>query len=262
MQDTIRRHPRITLWIGLIAVAGLALALVAVLTRGGDATTATTTVAVTVTRTTTTPAATATTGTATTGTGAVQARSGVTTVVRDVGPFTGVNLAGANVVNVHVGGARSVTVTGERRILPLVKTTVRSGELVISNSGRFTTQAPLHVDVTLPTLSSVALDGSGRLTVDGVNAPHFAVVLGGSGVVRAAGRTDDLRAELKGVGAVELAQLVAANARAVLGGSGRLAVNVTRSLQASLSGTGSIVYGGSPADVKSEVTGSGTITSG
>lgn len=254
MQHTISRHPRITLWIVLIAVTSLAVSLVVALTRGGDATTAATTVEITVTAATTTAA--------TTGAGSAAGGSGMTTAVRHVGPFTGVNLAGANVVTIRVGGTRSVTVTGERSVVPLVTTTVRSGELVISNRERFTTHAPLHVDVRTPTLSSVTVDGSGRLTVDGVRAPHFVVDLGGSGVVRATGRTEDLRAELGGVGDVELGQLLAGHARAVVSGSGRLTINVARSLEASLSGTGSIVYRGSPTNVSSRVTGSGTITSG
>ena len=256
MQQTIGRHPRITLWIVLIAVTALAVSLIAVVLTRGDATTQTTTVQITVTTTTPTTTAPAT-GTTTGATG-----SGGTTAVRHVGPFTGVNLAGANVVNIRVGGPRSVKVTGERRAVSLVTTTVRSGELVISSRERFTTHVPLHVDVVTPTLSSVSVDGSGRLTVDGVRGPHFVVDLGGSGVVRATGRTEDLRAELGGVGDVELGQLVAVHARAVVSGSGRLTINVARSLEASLSGAGSIVYRGNPTNVSSRVTGSGTITSG
>jgi hypothetical protein len=178
-----------------------------------------------------------------------------------VGPFTGVNLAGANVVDVRVGGPRSVKVIGGRRIVPLVTTEVRSGVLVISNRPGSTVHGPLHVEVTTPTLSSVALDGSGRVTVEGVRSPHFAVDLGGNGVVRATGRTDDLRAELGGVGDVELERLRATDAEAVVSGSGRMAITVAASLQAALSGAGSIVYGGSPTNVSTRVTGTGTITS-
>jgi hypothetical protein len=253
MVRVLSRHPRITLWVVLIAVASLAGSLVAIaLTRGGDTTTATTTVLTTVT---------APTATLRTGTRSAPGRTGVTTAVRQVGPFTGVNLAGANVVNIRVGGARSVTVTGERSVVPLVTTRVRSGELVISSRERYTTHGRLHVDVTTPTLSSVVLEGSGRLTAEGVRGPHFAVELGGSGVVQATGRTDDLRAELGGVGDVELGRLLATHARVEVSGSGRMGINVARSLKATLSGTGSIVYRGNPANVSTEVTGSGTITS-
>ena len=252
MKRGISRQPRITLWIVLIAVAALAGSLTAVvLTRGGGATTATTTVLTTA----------LTTVTGGTGPRSAPAVPGVVVAVRDVPPFTGVNLAGANVVDVRVGGQRSVKVIGGRRIVPLVTTEVRSGVLVISSRPGSTLHGPLHVEVTTPTLASVALDGSGRLTVEGVRGPRFAVDLGGSGVVRAAGRADDLRAALGGVGDVELGRLTATDAKAVVSGSGRMALTVQGSLQASLSGAGSIVYGGSPANVSTRVTGTGTITS-
>jgi hypothetical protein len=241
----------------LVVAAALVGALAAVLlARGGDTSAATTTVATTTVATTVTVGSTNATTTA----GSAPPRSGVVTVVRHVGPFSGVNLAAANVVHVRVGAPTRVIVTAERTVVPLVTTTVRAGVLVISRRGRYTTHA-LHVEVTTPTLSSVALDGSGRLTVDGVRGPRFAASLGGSGVLRATGRTDALRAQLGGVGDVDLGEVTAARAQAALSGSGRMTLTVTGSLQAALSGKGSIVYGGSPGNVSTRVTGNGTITS-
>jgi hypothetical protein len=46
----------------------------------------------------------------------------------------------------------------------------------------------------------------------------------------------------------------------VLDGSGRIDVTANASLAASLPGTGTILYGGSPMDVMKNVTGEGTIT--
>ena len=250
---------RFTRWIVVIALAALAGGLAAVLlTRGGDRTTVTTTTVTTATVATTVTAGTTTTN-ATTARSAPP-RSGVVTSVRAVGPFTGVNLAGSNVVRVRVGEPRKVSVTGEANVVPLVTTTVRSGVLVISSHGRITTHA-LHVEVTTPTLTSVALDGSGRVTVTGIRGPSFTADLGGSGVLQASGRTDALRAKLGGVGNVDLAALAAAQVRAELPGSGRMTLTATGSLQASLSGTGTILYGGSPSNVSTNVTGAGTITS-
>jgi len=244
-------------WIVVFAVlvgAALLGALAAYLvTRGGDGTTVVTT---------TTVATTVTVGSSTvlTKPSSAPPGSGLVSDVRSVGPFTGVNLAGVNVVDVKVGGPRKVTVIGEPNVVPRVTTTVRSGVLVISSSGRFTTHA-LHVQVVTPKLSSVALDGSGRVTVVGVQGPRFDASLAGSGALRVAGRTDELHAKLGGVGNLELAGLAASNAQAALPGSGRMTLTATRSLGASLSGTGSIVYGGSPSNVSTNVPGSGTITS-
>jgi hypothetical protein len=245
---------RSTRWIvvvALVVLAALVGALAAVLvTRGGETTTVTTT------RTVVTSTSASTTTTRQTST---TAPAGATTVIRQVDPFTGVNLAGANVVHVRVGGPRRVVVTGERDVVPRVTTTVRSGVLVIG--GHYSTKGPLRVEVTTPTLSSALLDGSGRLTVEGVRSPRFTAGLGGSGVLRVAGRTGELHAELGGVGALDLARLVAGSATATLSGSGRMTLTAARSLDASLSGAGSIVYGGDPSNVSTRVTGTGTITS-
>ena len=86
--------------------------------------------------------------------------------------------------------------------------------------------------------------------------------LGGNGVLRVSGRADDLAATLSGVGTADLARLAAHSVHAVLSGAGRLTVTASSALDASLSGAGSIVYSGSPANVKTDVTGAGTITSG
>jgi putative autotransporter adhesin-like protein len=48
--------------------------------------------------------------------------------------------------------------------------------------------------------------------------------------------------------------------QAAVNGSGSLFVTATRSLDASIAGTGAIVYAGNPQDVTRSITGSGAIT--
>ena len=104
--------------------------------------------------------------------------------------------------------------------------------------------------------------GQRPLTVEGVDAQQFTAVLGGNGALHVSGRAADLDAILSGVGTADLAGLRAQRVHAVLSGAGRLTVAASSGLDAALSGTGSIVYTGSPASVKSVVTGAGTVTSG
>src|SRR5580765_6455935 len=68
---------------------------------------------------------------------------------RDVGPFANVELAGANTVAIHVGVPQSVAVTGDDNLIARVTTVVRSGDLVIDNTGSFTTNASMHVAVSV-----------------------------------------------------------------------------------------------------------------
>jgi hypothetical protein len=55
---------------------------------------------------------------------------------------------------------------------------------------------------------------------------------------------------------------MAHNATAAVSGDGSIMLTATRSVSASISGSGTILYGGSPAHVSKAITGSGTITGG
>jgi hypothetical protein len=81
-------------------------------------------------------------------------------------------------------------------------------------------------------------------------------------VVHATGATTHLAATIGGEGTALLSNLTARNASAAISGDGSIMLTATRSLRASISGSGTILYGGSPAQVNKSVTGSGTITGG
>jgi hypothetical protein len=186
--------------------------------------------------------------------------SGVTAAqARHVSAFTGIELAGSNNVIVRVGGRRSVVVRADDNLLGRVTTRVHVGNLVVGTEGSFTTRGPMSVEVTVPSLTAVALTGSGNVVVSGVHAQTLNVTLPGSGVVRASGVADRLRVRVGGAGDVQLDQLVARDVSAVVSGSGRVLVTATRSLDASVPGSGAILYGGDPTRVVTSVTGSGAI---
>ena len=76
----------------------------------------------------------------------------------------------------------------------------------------------------------------------------------------ASGTTEQLDATVSGSGQAGLDQVEASAVRAVVSGSGQIIVTATQSLDASVPGHGSVVYGGNPSDVTKSVTGSGAIT--
>lgn len=158
---------------------------------------------------------------------------------RDVPAFTAVELKATNDVAIHVGGTRRVLVRGDDNLLPLVTTRVEHGVLVIGASHGFTTRRPMRVDVTVPSLETVTLAGSG--------------------IVAADGRVSRLSATLSGTGQLQLASLVARDVVTVLAGTGRVDVTATHSLDAIVAGSGAIFYGGDPSRVTKDVSGRGTI---
>jgi hypothetical protein len=179
---------------------------------------------------------------------------------RDVPPFTGVELSGTNVVLVRVGAPQSVVVRGDDNLVDRVTTTVRSGTLVIGSRGSFATDRPMRVEVRVPSLTAATLSGSGTVTVEGVDGEAFTALLPGSGVISVDGNAGRLEATLSGSGDMRLQDLVARDVVARIEGSGRLWVHAVESLDAAVSGSGAIRYGGNPARVTQDVTGSGAVT--
>jgi hypothetical protein len=181
---------------------------------------------------------------------------------RHLAAFGSVDLAGSSNVTIRVGGRQSVVVHADDNLLRQVTTQVHSGTLVIGTKGSFTTKSSMRVDISVPSLKALTLSGSGGITASNIHAAQLTVRLSGSGVVRASGTVTRLNVSLGGSGEARLGQLVGRDVHAILDGSGRIVTHAANTLQASVPGSGTIVYSGHPAHVAKSVTGSGAIQPG
>jgi putative autotransporter adhesin-like protein len=116
--------------------------------------------------------------------------------------------------------------------------------------------------VRVPTLDALTLSGSGNVVVSGIDAERLTVSLPGSGTLTGSGTARGLDVTVSGSGTVQFARLVANDARALVSGSGSIFVTATQTLDASVTGSGAIVYAGHPQEVTKSVTGNGAITGG
>jgi len=114
----------------------------------------------------------------------------------------------------------------------------------------------------MPSLEALKLSGSGVISVTGIKAKGLTVILSGGGVLRASGSATRVDVTLGGSGDAQLKGLVARDVHAVVSGSGRILVTATESLDASVPGAGAIVYSGNPAQVTTNITGSGAVVRG
>jgi Putative auto-transporter adhesin, head GIN domain len=180
---------------------------------------------------------------------------------RSLPPLTGVDLVGANNVVVRVGARQSVIVHADSNLLGRVTTQVSSGSLVIGNTpGALNAKSPMFVAVSVPSLDTVAVDGSGNISVTGIDSRSLTVRVPGSGTIHAAGTTARLDVAIGGSGTALLSRLIARDATASIDGSGSIVLTATHSLDASISGSGAILYTGNPTQITKSVTGSGTIS--
>lgn len=189
--------------------------------------------------------------------------SGVTaSETRHVPAFRSIDLAGTNKVTVRIGGDRSVVVRGDDNLLGRITTDVKLGKLVIGDTGSFTTTSPMSVEVGAPSLDSLTLSGTGSLVAVGIDTERLTAKLAGTGLLQISGTATRLNVSLDGDGDAELGQLAARDVHAVMNGTGQIVVTATRTLDASVPGTGSILYFGTPARVKTNVTGTGAVVRG
>jgi hypothetical protein len=178
---------------------------------------------------------------------------------RELAPFTAVELSGANEVAIGVGGEQRVVVRGDDNLLEAITTEVRGETLVVDQSRDFDSVTPMRVEITVPSLDELRLDGSGTIVLDGHDLGDLVVSLPGSGSIVGVGSVATLDVDLGGSGEIDFAGLVARDGRVALSGTGSVLVNVTGVLEANVSGAGSITYSGDPDRVEREITGAGSV---
>ena len=226
------RTPVTALVLALIAVLVLATALAVLLVRGGPPSSG------------------------------VQGSSVAATQSRVLPGFSRLDLAGSANVTVVAGGRQSVVVRADNNLIRYVTTHVVAETLIIDTTGSFTTRIPMSLKVSAPSLAAVTLSGSGEVSVSRIKAPRLIVTLPGSGTLYASGTAARLDVTLGGSGLAQLSNLVARDAHAVVTGSGLIRLMVTASLDATVSGTGAIIYDGNPPHVTPNVTGTGAVIPG
>ncbi|MGZ3636265.1 MAG: head GIN domain-containing protein [Ktedonobacterales bacterium] len=187
----------------------------------------------------------------------------VKTESRAVSGFNVVTFAAAGEMIIRQTGTKSLSITAEDNILPLITTTVSGQTLrVASPSGRVIRPTRgITYTLTVKDLSAITLSGAGNITERDIQTDALRVTLSGAGKLTLAGSTSRQEVILSGLGAYEASDLASNAAQVTLSGAGSARVKVRDTLDATVSGVGSIVYFGDPA-VTQHVTGAGSVRKG
>lgn len=178
---------------------------------------------------------------------------------RELADFSRIELRTMGQVTVTLGEPVGVQLRVEDNLMPLVLTNVRDGWLVIE-SPPDTTLSPtrtIEIDVSVPEVVEIKLSGAGLIRADGVAAEALTTSISGSGNVILSGTANRQTVELSGAGNYDASALASRDAVVNLSGTGNVVVDVSETLNTTLTGTGSIQYSGDPTVTQS---GSGTGT--
>jgi hypothetical protein len=175
--------------------------------------------------------------------------------------FEGVSLVGSPTLKVTVdeNAEPKVVVTTDDNLLLDVITEVRDGVLVVNTEGNLAPTKGIRVEVTVPTLTSATLTGSGDITVDGLKTEAFTAKLTGSGDIQLRGSCETIELDLTGSGDLDAEPLEAQKAKAKVNGSGDIALTARESADLRVNGSGDISVAGKPTTVSRSVNGSGDI---
>jgi hypothetical protein len=179
---------------------------------------------------------------------------------RVTGDFHAIDVRDCMKVDVTVGGPLRVSVETDDNISSAIDTRVENGKLIISANRSFQASRTPKVVISVPTLTEACLQGSGDLVIIGVSARDFKIETSGSGTFYANGKVINESVNASGSGKVDLVRLTADNVKIDMSGSGACNLDSEKTLDAKLSGSGSIKYLGNPGTLKKGGTGSGSIT--
>ncbi len=209
----------------------------------------------------------------------VQGSGTVARDVRSVSTFQRVVIKGGTDVVLRQAAAQSVVVEAEDNLLPLIRTAVENGELVIDTRKCIESTRPVVVHVAAPELAGIHINGSGDVSgPDKIDAPTFDLSISGSGDVRLwlastnlrtrisgsgdivlRGSARDFDVTISGAGDITASDLAVARARVTISGSGDCRLDVSELLDVSISGAGDVGYKGPVRDVRASVSGSGDV---
>jgi hypothetical protein len=178
--------------------------------------------------------------------------------MRQLDPFTRIEIRGAADTDVSVGQPQSVQIEADDNILPIIESYVSNGTLVITSKGRYRPRTPVLVHIIVPELNGVSVPGSGTVAAKGIKSSDFSIDISGSGNVMVVGSASSVSVGLSGSGNVDARRLTTARGEVRLSGSGNVQVNSTESLKVHLSGSGNVSYEGKPR-TEAHVTGSGSV---
>lgn len=202
---------------------------------------------------------------------------------RTVGSFSRLELKIDADVYLTQGPQREVRVEAQRNILDVLETEINGDQLQIEyDRARVVGHDPVKVYITVPSLSEVAVSGSGSVrSASPLAAASLRVHVSGSGDadLDVAG-VDGLRSSVSGSGEIKLRGTAASNTLSISGsgklsayelstqdtyasisGSGKAYVKASRALSADISGSGSVYYRGTPT-VTTRISGSGKVLTG
>lgn len=105
---------------------------------------------------------------------------------------------------------------------------------------------------------TIESSGAGNINLD-LKANEIITTISGAGDVKLKGSAQSLEATITGAGELKASNLETTKVKVKASGAGNAKINVSKSLDADVSGAGSVIYKGDPADRNVNISGAGSV---
>jgi hypothetical protein len=197
-----------------------------------------------------------------------------TTQDRKVYDFTNINLSGPYNYFIATGVRETLRIEAPKNVLPYIVNEVKNGTLNVyerktTGAGVAFKKEKVNIYITCRVISGIQLSGSGNvvfkngivsstlhLALSGfgfftgkVNVATLDCILNGSGNIKLSGVTDRANVKVVGSGNFMAGDLKALYTNVEVNGPGIVRINTAKSLNAKVTGSGSVYYSGNPKSV-------------
>ena len=156
-------------------------------------------------------------------------------------------------------GPPALSITTDQNLLPLITTQVSGDKLEIDWQQNLRPTQGIRIHISSAALKDVELNGAVSLTATNLSGAGLNLVCNGASSVSLEGSVTNLDVTFSGANRLAAKSLQTQTASVTMNGASSADVTATESLKASISGAGTITYGGNPKSVDQNVSGAGKI---
>jgi hypothetical protein len=198
---------------------------------------------------------------------------------RSLPTFNSIEVSGAYEILITQGTPQKVTVEADENLLSLIKTEVKGDELSIYDKEPMHSSRSLKIYITVADLKKIDISGScdlksqGKITTEDLvleisgsadthldlDVKRLGVGCSGSSKMNFSGTALKSQMSVSGASDIYAFDLATETTSVEISGVGHVDVNVSKEINAEVSGAASIRYKGSPEKVNQSVSGSGSI---
>jgi len=166
--------------------------------------------------------------------------------------FEEISVSGVYDLDVTVGEAFSIKLSGHEREMDNLKVYEKNGTLHLGKKNKrqkFKNSNGIEANITLPNLTGFRISGVAEGHITGIEADNFDIRVSGVGEVTLSGSCDHMTARVSGVGEIDAEDLECKDVHVAMSGVGEANIYASNSVDVSASGVGEVNVWGQPDEV-------------